>query len=242
MGDRLNLCLFRGMTDSDFLATAESIVSRIGGRIIRDVPNSQSRHVFFTCANDQTLCVSMPYLGGSEHLLCKQISESRRGVWMELRIQEGSLWDYSLFKGGDHLHNFSTLPEYWDRDPAYLRSQRGNVEELCEVWNCEKSQVVNYLRPWKMRRPWYAYLFGWINLFYTPPMVISTGHWYSRIFETYEIFPKGKAYPSDRHGYGEVWQVLDFLEAIGGSNPSEADGNRRQHEIDLPLPEAFKGL
>jgi hypothetical protein len=34
-----------------------------------------------------------------------------------------------------------------------------------------------------------------------------------------DTIPKGKAYDSDKANYGDCWQMMDFLRAIGAPNP-----------------------
>ena len=155
-------------------------------------------------------------------------------TWMELRIQEGSLWDYSLYRGDAHLHNFSTWPTYWDTDRQFVESQRGNVDQLVQSWGCEKQRVANYLRQWKEKFHWYSYPLGWIKWLYSPPIVMSTGHWYFRLFNPIELLPHGKAYDSDEHEYGDIWQVLDFLRALGATDPTYSNTDAKQNTISLP--------
>src|SRR5688572_22037552 len=42
--------------------------------------------------------------------------------YMEARIQEGSHWDYSLFRGMQHLDQFSTFPQYWEGEEDEIES------------------------------------------------------------------------------------------------------------------------
>ncbi len=163
-----------------------------------------------------------------------EIAKTLNSVWMELRIQESALWDYSLYRGATHLHCFSTLPAYWDNDPETIESQRGNLGELCDAWQCDKERVKNYLRQWKTVWPWYSYAFAWIKAFYSPPSLITAHHWYECMFLTSSFRPKGKAYPADNCEYGDYWQMFDFLRALDAPNPLDLDKDGKQHRLILP--------
>jgi hypothetical protein len=109
-----------------------------------------------------------------------------------VRIQEGSLWDYSLYDGASHIDNFSTLAEYWDDNPEWIATQRGNPTLLARVWRIDQATVENYLKPWGFE------LDG----------------------DSFRTSLRGKAYPTDRHEYGDIWQMTDFLRALGAHDPN----------------------
>jgi hypothetical protein len=64
-------------------------------------------------------------------------------------------------------------------------------------------------------------------------------HWYVRMFDTYTTRLKGRAYSTDKHGYGDAWQMYDFLAALGGPDPMDTDASGQQHRIVLPDAEVI---
>ena len=204
------LGLLRGLSEERFRETATSIASKVGGSIQWDTEPSFPKAELSTAATDKVLSAFLPYLGGVEHLFFEAVATSLDLVWMSLRIQEGSLWDYSLFHGDRHLHSFSTWPEYWDDDPEFIESQRGNLEQLSECWGCDRHRVERYLVQW------------------------------TDLFDPYETLPQGHAYPTDGHVYGDIWQMLDFLHALGGEDPLHSNPETKQHAIRLPEANVFK--
>lgn len=209
MGERIELKVFRELSEQRFRETATSIASKVGGSIRWDTEPQTPKASFRTAVANSVLSVFLPYLGGVEHLFCAEIGKMLDLVWMELRIQEGSLWDYSLFRGDKHLHSFSTWPEYWDSDPEFIESQRGDLEQLTECWSCDRRRVEKYL-------------------------VQSRD-----LFDPYETLPQGHAYPTDGSKYGDIWQMLDFLRALGGADPLHSNPEAKQHSIALPEASVF---
>jgi hypothetical protein len=239
MGERIQVRIYRGVSEPIFRQVASEVASKVGGAVVWDARSNTPRDGMSTAVSDSAISVYLPYLGGVDYLFCSAIAMRLNAVWMELRIQEGSLWDYSLYRGDTHLHNFSTLPTYWNTDRAFVRSQRGDVDQLVAVWGCDKNRVANYLRQWKMRFPWYSYPLGWIKWVYSPPRVMSTGHWYHRLFGGYKTVPRGKAYESDQHEYGDIWQMCDFMRALGAADPLASNEQAKSHTISLPDAKTF---
>ena len=129
------------------------------------------------------------------------ISSTLNAPLMELRIQEEALWDYSLQLGAKDLDHFSTLPQYWahseEPDEDRLRMWAGNPKLLAEVWQVPLERIERYFMNWGM----------------------AADPDDSGVFNT---ILEGKAYPSDRHPYGECRQMFDFLAALGGAVPEQA--------------------
>jgi hypothetical protein len=92
------------------------------------------------------------------------------------------------------VDNFSTLPEYWGEGPEWIETHRGNPELLARIWRVAQSTVENYLKP-----------FGF-------ELDEDEG-----VFNT---LLRGKAYPTDQHEYGDIWQMTDFLRALGAHDPN----------------------
>jgi hypothetical protein len=136
---------------------------------------------------------------------CQEIGCILDAPWIEIRIQEGSLWDYTLYRGAECVDRFSVAPEYWLEPKAitedYLREQRGNPQKLSTLWDIPVERIERYLVSWG---------------FY----VVDE--------DTFAFRLKGKAYETDRFEYGNPDQMDDFLKALGGEFPME------NHTLTLP--------
>lgn len=86
----------------------------------------------------------LPYGACNWHLF-EKISEILDAPYMELRIQEEALWEYSLHHGAASVDTFSTLPQYWDYpdDPGeeYLREWAGKPKLLAELWRVPLERI-----------------------------------------------------------------------------------------------------
>jgi hypothetical protein len=177
---------------------------------IEDAARSLGGHIEWGEVGDGDECLrlgSMPtvqtlYLpyGACDWRLFETISVTLDIPFMELRIQEESLWDYSLHRGAECLDTFSTLPQYWDYpdepDAKYMQQWAGRPRLLAELWHVPLERIERYFVNWGMQADpddsgVFNYLLG------------------------------GKAYPSDQHPYGECRQMFDFLAALGGAIPEE---------------------
>lgn len=70
--------------------------------------------------------------------------------FMEARIQEGTLWDYSLLRGMQNLDRFSTFPQYWEdeEDPIDILANKGNPAMVSLVFGVPVEKFDRYLRHW----------------------------------------------------------------------------------------------
>lgn len=191
MGESNSVFVFRGTTENELQEQMSIAVTSFGGQLDWSARPDAMSAKLLTSHRDNTHAAYID-LKGFE--IAKAIGKSLGITWMNLRIQEGSLWDYSLYSGADHADNFSTLPEYWDDDSEWIATQRGNPELLARLWQIEQNTIDRFLRPWGMEQDEEA-----------------------RIFRTRL---QGKAYPSDRYGYGDIWQMTDFLRSLGAHDPN----------------------
>jgi hypothetical protein len=51
-----------------------------------------------------------------------------------------------------------------------------------------------------------------------------------------DVSPDDKARPDDEHGFGDVWQVLDFMALLGFAYPMDDDGKPTGEVFRLKLP------
>ena len=121
MGLNCTIRLYKGCNRRTFRCAIESAAKRIGGAVewnqighgVCDLRLGERGDV-------QSLEVQYQ---PDEFMLCKEIGLLLQLPWIELRIQEGSIWDYSLFKGNDVLDNFSVCPQYWEGEGVQLEYQ-----------------------------------------------------------------------------------------------------------------------
>ena len=109
-----------------------------------------------------------------------------------------------------HVDNFSTLPEYWGGDLEWMATQRGKPELLARCWQIEQSKIENYLKPWGFELD-------------EDEGVINTTL-------------RGKAYPTDQYEYGDIWQMADFLRALGAHDPNFDEPHCIPRDLDFNAP------
>jgi len=191
MSERNSVYVFKGPTLDEFRDTAVSVVSRLGGHLDWDARPAPIDADLLTSHNSN---VHAAYIDCREFEVATGIGTDLKIPWINVRIQEGSLWDYSLYEADSHVDNFSTLPEYWEDDPEWIASQQGNPEVLADCWRIDRSAVENYLKPW--------------------------GFEVDEDRGVFRTLLRGKAYPTDQYEYGDIWQMTDFLRALGAHDPN----------------------
>lgn len=202
MASRRSLFVFRRPTLTEFREAMERVVTKLGGQLDWDShpPAEEAALLTSHAPNTHAAVIST-----HEHEIASGVAEMLGIVWMHLRIQEGALWDYSLYDGRRQIHNFSTLPEYWDDEPSFIERHRGNPEELARLWELPQSTIERYLKPW--------------------------GYVLDKEDGIFETKLRGKAYPTDECEYGQIWQMADFLRALGVQYP----GNGPPHGTSRKL-------
>lgn len=192
MGERATYRLFKGASEAAFHAALDNIAREDGG------------HFSLEPTDDWDNSCQVGSWGGvhgligadrrSPSLLCRIAGALGHRAWLHVRIQEGSLWDMTLYSGSLYIDNFSTLPEYWDDDdPLMVEWKKGRPELLALAWDVPLERIERYYRQWGMR-------------------IVDD--------DTFETVLRGKAYETDRSEYGSIWQAHDFMRALG----AEAEG------------------
>ena len=141
--------------------------------------------------------------------------------WIELRIQEGAIWDYALYQGDQCVDLFSVCPQYWSDPPQLtvfsygsslkrmvfeafgsrryddmderLAEWKGKPAVLAELWGLPKARIERYLVNWGIA---------------TDPKE-----------HTFQFTLSGRAYPDDQFEYGNYEQFFDMLRVLGGKEP-----------------------
>lgn len=221
MANRNKYGLFR-IGDADrFRVEASSAAENMGGKLNWTNPAEDERMFYYDVSGD-VHTVLMAFRGGVSSLFRLELAKRLTCPWIELRIQEGSIWDYSLYLGDELIDNFSVYPDYWvgagGGDAAYYEARKGNPALLADVWGVPLERIERYLIQWEMRpNP------GVEVLVINPPDPVPVPE------ETIAIaWPLGKAYPWDEYEYGDAYQAFDVLRALGGKHPPPCAA------IDLP--------
>jgi hypothetical protein len=57
--------------------------------------------------------------------------------------------------------------------------------------------------------------------------------------DTADTVLRGKAYESDQFEYSSIWQMNDFMRALGGLDPMNLEEHGRQHRMRCPSVESL---
>lgn len=195
MSTRFELRLFRGGTAESFRETLAQAASSLGGAITWDQHGSgESDLRFFSRGEVHSLYIPYQNLAFP---LCREIGRILDCPWIEIRIQEGSLWDYALYQGTECIDTFSVAPEYWEEPGDIteddLRRWRGDPQKLAISWQLPVASVERYIVSWGFH-------------------IVDD--------DTCAFRLKGKAYPNDKYEYGDPDQMYDLLKKLGGEFPT----------------------
>jgi hypothetical protein len=214
MGESLTLRVFKGPDRNGFRTAVEEVVEKHSGQVWWQDAPLEPNEDFRTTHNGNVHVVYLPHLLGADYLVCMKIGERLSIPWLELRVQEGSLWDYSLYAGSRHLDDFSTLPEYWGQGEEWNATQRGNPRLLARTWEIRQNDIEGYLRAW--------------------------GYEEDAEEGTFRTLLQGKAYEQDEFEYGDIWQMFDMLRALGAVNPMAPDHGEFRHRLMCPSVESLE--
>ena len=229
MSTRLTLTIFKGCTECDLREAVRVRTEELKGRALFDSDDPEGLMLGVRSIGDvHSACLQ--YTG--TYGFFKKIGAALGCPWMEARIQEGALWDYSLMRGADDVHGFSTLPEYFISDPRERERYAPKPDELSSVWGVDQAKIEKYTVWWGQE------IVGQEKL--PPGEHIININPESRSVEmldevtVYRTKLTGKAYLSDEFEYGDCWQLLDFLRALGGDMPPSWHPGEMLGEEPLP--------
>jgi hypothetical protein len=194
MSTRLQLRLFRGGTAASFREAVGQAASSLGGTITWDEHGPGASDLRFS-SRGEVHCLYIPYQDAA-FPFCQEIGRIMDCPWIEIRIQEGALWDYALHRGAECVDTFSVAPEYWeepeDITEDYLRRWRGDPQKLAFLWQLPLASVERYIVSWGF---------------------------HLADDDTCDFRLKGKAYTTDKYEYGDADQMYDVLKTLGGEFP-----------------------
>lgn len=229
MADRLTLTLFNGCTLDQLKGAIEYAAANRAGKVIWDSPDEAPGTQLAIYSNARIHTVNLHLVPTYGFL--KDVAGPLGIPWMELRVQESSHWDYSLMRGYEDVCWYSSFPQYWGEDPEYIEQSKGNPELLAQLWGIPLSKIDRYHLQWGNR--------------ISESLAARTAKKIRTLFVTVErtdldallhgerakYSRAGKAYDTDNHEYGDHWQMLDFLRALGGEEPFVKGC---EHRIEMP--------
>lgn len=112
------------------------------------------------------------------------------GIWMDVRYQDGDAWVLSLMEGTEQHTNHSVNPRAYETRVQYNQEHIDyRINRVCELWPRQGEILRPYLLPWRVPT--------------------------KKLGRTCFIPRKGKAYDTDKHGYGDANQIHDFIRHFG---------------------------
>lgn len=136
--------------------------------------------------------------------------------FMTIVRMDDDCWSYALIQSGKPFDRFATLP---DHDTLFeLRDTvKGDPAKLEAVLGIDPEVSAKYLRWWRTPQD----TTGWSEE--------EEDEYFDHLDNLDD--PPGKAQEADEAEYGDAWQMLDFVRAIGGMWPPKNDGRWIQFEL-----------
>lgn len=160
-----------------------------------DRPGSQWRHELDTqrivCVHSDDVLV----MSSRAWRFAEFIAKTHNLLLMELRMQEGDHWDFTLYRGGQHqlLADFSTRVLYFDDSPRAPRPWKsGDLQTFAQAWEIDPQLVAPYLIDWDRPR---------------------------NVYERLRRRKEKRSMPDDKFPIGDVHQIFDFMRVIGVAVP-----------------------
>ena len=104
--------------------------------------------------SEKAFTLYLPYLSGIDFRISKAIGIELGCPWFEIRIQEGNHWDYSFYKGVEHIDQFSADPRYFG---GSRWKARGNPRLIEREWGIDHDSISRYVKHWHWFRRGKAY-------------------------------------------------------------------------------------
>ena len=197
----MSIGLFKLSNPGRFKAEFEAIVEEKEGRVFWDRNDESLGEPFAFASTPMVQAIEME---DPCYRVFAALDSRFSGPWINLFLQENAFWEFSLRSGDQRLDRFSVTPQEWDEDPDFVEARKGHPEILASVWDVPVERIERYMVNWN------------------PGMAWSDEH--QREVYGYQI--NGKAYPEDEHSYGNVWQAIDFIHALGGEYPYNGTAGR----------------
>ena len=195
------ITLFKNDDHERFVrAFEDAVVSERAGTIDwKPDPNAQAREAgAFVGWLTSTGSVSSILVDEPCSDVMSKIAAKLQGPRINVFFQEKMIWEFGLICDGLLRVKFSVAPEEWGEvDP---KRYVGTPADLAELWSVPIERIERYMVNWQPTEVW------------NPEVEMMTRSY---------LLEGQKAYPEDQYGYGEMYQGLDFIRALGGENPQQ---------------------
>lgn len=188
----MTIYLFKMEHADAFKSIMKSCFSSFGGRLTWNAEGSQTTCYYSGTNSAQAIAVTVPC-----DPIVQLMGERIGGAWLEINLQESSFWEYILKVGIELVDQFSVAPQKWEEDEEFCAEWSGNPRVLADVWAVPLERIERYLVNWDPGQVW--------------------NERFQKEMHGFQL--SGKAYPEDTYPYGSVWQVSDFVHALGGEMP-----------------------
>ncbi|WP_038159737.1 hypothetical protein [Verrucomicrobium sp. BvORR106] len=136
--------------------------------------------------------------------------------FLAITFMDDDCWSYALTQAGKPVDRFATLPDH--DTPFELRDTvKGDPAKLEAVLGIDPKVSTKYLRWWRTPQD----TTGWSEE--------KEDEYFDQLDNLDN--PPGKANEGDEAEYGDAWQMLDFVRAIGGLWPPKNDGRWIQYKL-----------
>jgi hypothetical protein len=170
--------------------TLEQLKAKTEANLALYEPDSKGAQVRVTgIQGDGCSALLMGFMLHEEQIL-RPIGFQFGGIWMDVRYQDGDTWDLSLMEGTEQRTNHSVNPWAYETHVEYNQEHIDyRINRVCEFWPLQGEVLRPYLLPWRV-----------------PTKSLARTRFTPR---------KGKAYETDKYGYGSADQIHDFIRRFG---------------------------
>lgn len=158
MATRVTWSILKGITSADAAALLDTALAAQPGPAPRRSAWSDDRNATAVSTHAAIHEGDTLVLASECYVVACHIAASTGCPHMELRIQEGDHWDFTLTQRGQTIADFSTRVSAFDDDLAAPRPwKQGSLKDFLAVWKCEQADVEPYLIDWdRLRDPTWA--------------------------------------------------------------------------------------
>ncbi|MEM7146309.1 MAG: hypothetical protein AAF591_14325 [Verrucomicrobiota bacterium] len=142
MGLRLCYHAYRSGDSKEVSRALQIATDRQNGSISLNSPADSSDHDLRMAKSSVAHAF---YYATDAHPFFSDLADILQCPWIELRIQEGDHWDYTLHQASALIDRFSTSPAYWGLSPE---TYRGDAALLAGIWQIAPAKIEAYLRHW----------------------------------------------------------------------------------------------
>jgi len=149
MGARTIHSIVKPLAKAEYAQAIKDAVAHLPGPSPPDNPRSKYGYTLSTeelvgVHSGETLVVSR-----RAWRLAQEIAVARDILFMDLRMQEGDHWDFTLCRGTSVIADFSTRVGYFEENPDAVGSWKfGDLQAFASAWGIDPQRVAPYLIDW----------------------------------------------------------------------------------------------